>query len=107
MSNPTPNQAKRSRWMDWQPKARITADSVGSEPTKPSKPGSVGFEGAISGETPIIREGAEPSELAPCGSPHCGGCYEVAPGARLHPPKISPEWQSRFEKWQPKGKRVQ
>ena len=103
----TLNQTKRSRWMDWQPKARITADSAESEPTKPSKPGFVGFEGATPGQSPIIRAEHNPLEVAPCGSPQCGGCYEVSPGVRLHPPKISPEWQARFEKWQPKGKRVQ
>jgi hypothetical protein len=42
----TTAQATRNRWMVWKPKARILADSAESEPTKPSEPGSVGFEGA-------------------------------------------------------------
>lgn len=45
-------------------------------------------------------------DLAPCGSPHCGGCYEVAPGVRLHPPRISPEWQAYLERCQAKAKPV-
>jgi len=105
MSVPNPSQPNRSRWMEWKP--GTTADSPAHEPTKPSKPSSVGFDGSVSEETQIIREPAKSSDLAPCGSPNCGGCYEVAPGVRIHPPKISPEWQARFEKWQPKGKRVQ
>lgn len=27
-----------------------------------------------------------------CGSPHCAGCYEVAPGVRIHPPKSGKGW---------------
>jgi hypothetical protein len=38
-----------------------------------------------------VVESAEPvrewSGLALCGSPDCGGCYEVLPGIRIHPPK--------------------
>lgn len=30
--------------------------------------------------------------LAPCGSPHCGGCYSVGEGRKIHPPKASSEW---------------
>ena len=48
--------AKRSRWLDWQPKARIIADPAKTEPTKPSKPGFVGFVGTISGESPITGD---------------------------------------------------
>ena len=54
MTTTAPNPAKRSRWMDWKP-ARILADMVESEPTKPSKPGSVGFAGAIPAESQEIR----------------------------------------------------
>lgn len=39
----------------------------------------------------------------PCGSPECGGCYEVAPGIRIHPPKPSAEWLAWLAKWEPKG----
>jgi hypothetical protein len=40
--------------MDWQPNARITADRAVMEPTKPSKPGSVGFEGSTPKHNSII-----------------------------------------------------
>jgi hypothetical protein len=45
---------KSSRWMYWQPNAQITADLAGTEPTKPSKPGTVGFEGAAPMHNSII-----------------------------------------------------
>ena len=64
MSTPTLHPATRSRWMDWKPKARILADTVESEPTKPSKPGFVGFEGATPAESPEIKAGPDPAELA-------------------------------------------
>ncbi len=63
MSNSAPNPTKRSRWMDWKPKARILAESAESEPTKPSKPGSVGFEGAPSAKSPEIEAGADPADV--------------------------------------------
>ena len=85
------NIPKSNRWMAWQLKVHVSG-AAESEPSKPTKPGSVGFEGAMSGEAEVIRGGAEPLKLAPCGSPHGGGCYEVRPGVRLHPPKVSPEW---------------
>jgi hypothetical protein len=62
MSTTAPNPAKRSRWSDWKPKARILADSAESEPTKPSKPGFVGFEGATSAQTPEIEAGPDPAD---------------------------------------------
>ena len=43
------------RWLEWEPKTRILADTAASEPTKPSIPGSVGFEGGNSGESPKIE----------------------------------------------------
>lgn len=54
MSAPTANAAKTRRWMKWKPKARITADWGGIEPTEPSKLGSAGFEGANSSQSTII-----------------------------------------------------
>lgn len=42
--------------------------------------------------------------IADCGSPHCSGCYEVAPDVRVHPPKTSEEWKEWLLKWEPKGK---
>ena len=56
--------AKRSRWMDWTPRARVLADTVESGPTKPSKPGFVGFEGVTSAEPPEIEAGPDPAEMA-------------------------------------------
>jgi hypothetical protein len=50
------------QWLDWQPKEAITEDPPQSEPTKPSKPGSVGFEGSFLADLPKI-------ELARGGSP--------------------------------------
>jgi hypothetical protein len=37
------------RWLNWEPPEPIMADSTKGEPTKPSKPGSVGFDGSLSG----------------------------------------------------------
>jgi hypothetical protein len=93
--------------MDWHPKAEMTADSAASEPTKPSKPSSEGFEGAKSGESSIIQAHPDPADLAPCGSPKCQGCYEVAPGVRLHPPKPSQDWLDWLAKWQTPGAKTQ
>jgi hypothetical protein len=53
--------------MDWAPKARILEDSAESEPTKPSKPGSVGFDGSIPGESSKIevpRTALEPAHAS-------------------------------------------
>ena len=41
-----------------------------------------------------------PSEVASCGSPSCGGCYEVGTGVRIHPPKTSQVWIDGWGKWQ-------
>src|SRR5262245_19110142 len=46
--------ARRSRWLKWTPKGRISADLARREPTKPSKPGFVGFVGTVSGDAPDI-----------------------------------------------------
>jgi hypothetical protein len=44
---------------------------------------------------------------APCGSPHCAGCYDVGEGRKIHPPKPSREWLDWLARWHPKGERVQ
>ncbi len=62
MSTTVPKPATRSRWMDWKPKVRILAGE--NEPTKPSKPGFVGFDGATPAESPEIEAGQDPAELA-------------------------------------------
>jgi hypothetical protein len=64
MSARPPDSGKRGRWMDWKPPTAILRDSLETEPTKPSKPGSVGFEGAISGESSNIGPEPEPTDVA-------------------------------------------
>ena len=54
------SMASPNRWLDWQPKAPIIENSPLSEPTKPSKPSSVGFVGSTLGGSPIIQ--AEPDQ---------------------------------------------
>ncbi len=48
------------------------------------------------------REG-ERTHAAPCGSPHCGGCYSIGEGRYVHPPKPSKEWLEWLSQWTPKG----
>jgi len=52
--------------------------------------------------TQVQESGSE--EVAACGSPHCAGCYEVAPGVRIHPPKCGKEYGEWLERWEPKEK---
>src|SRR5258708_29459089 len=88
--------ASRSRWMKWDPKSRILADSPESAPTKPAqvpstlanspeglpteptKAHSVGFEGATPVECPKIQA-PEPDQLALA---HASGVLAAA-GVRL------------------------
>lgn len=58
----------RSRWLDWNPKARILIETAESAPTEPSKPSFVGFEGATSAESPKIEAELDAAE-AGRGSP--------------------------------------
>jgi hypothetical protein len=37
-------------------------------------------------------------ELAPCGSPHCAGCYDVGDGRKIHPPKCGESFL-RWRAW--------
>jgi hypothetical protein len=54
-------------------------------------------------EKPGLEEPPDGREAtAPCGSPDCAGCYEVALGRRIHPPKSSEEWLDWLAKWQPR-----
>jgi hypothetical protein len=43
----------RSKWLDWPLTPKIIEQEVGFEPSKPTKPGSVGFVGALPGAFPI------------------------------------------------------
>jgi hypothetical protein len=62
MTTLTPVRVARNRWMDWKPKAATMAECPREMPTKPSKLGSVGFEGALPAETSIKkREVVEPT----------------------------------------------
>lgn len=42
--------------------------------------------------------------VALCGSPHCAGCYEVAPGVRVHPPKCGEEYRVWLERWEARSR---
>jgi len=55
-----------SRWLNWTPSQRpIMETSPELEPTKPSKVASVGFDGSVSGENPIIRPSDQPEQTSP------------------------------------------
>jgi hypothetical protein len=54
---------------------------------------------------PLIDAGRLTGQAtAPCGSPHCAGCYEVGPGVRIHPPKCGKEYRAWLERWEAKGR---
>jgi hypothetical protein len=57
MTTPQANQVKRSQWIAWQPIGKKIENLPRSEPTKPSKPGFVGFEGATLVETANTEAG--------------------------------------------------
>jgi hypothetical protein len=40
-----------------------------------------------------IAEAEQSSASAACESPHCAGCYEVARGVRIHPPKCGNDYR--------------
>lgn len=72
----------RSRWLEWQPAAQIGSKLPGTESTKPSNPGSVGFEGPILGQIQKIEVGPDPAELAKASRIlHHAGVRFVAVGA--------------------------
>lgn len=43
-------------------------------------------------------------QLAACGSPHCVGCYEVAPDVYIHPPRCGEDYKAWLEGWEAKGR---
>jgi hypothetical protein len=54
---------------------------------------------------PVIGAGHNMGQgTDPCGSPYCAGCYEVAPGVRVHPPKCGEDYRAWLERWEAKGK---
>lgn len=46
----------RSKWLDWPLPPKIVEKRVGFEPSKPTKPGSVGFVGALPGVYPVTAK---------------------------------------------------
>lgn len=47
-----------------------------------------------------IDEFYESRGLAKCGSVDCAGCYEVEPGVRIHPPRMSESYRNWNERWE-------
>jgi len=66
----------------------------------PKNPGALGQADAQ--DTGELYVG--PKKVAPCGSPHCAGCYEVGDGKKLHPPKCGGTCRAWLERWEAKGK---
>jgi hypothetical protein len=55
----------------------------------------------------LPREMPEPTSPAPaalCGSPDCAGCYDVADGKKIHPPKCGDDYRAWLERWKAKGR---
>jgi hypothetical protein len=44
------------------------------------------------------------AQLGACGSRHCAGCYEVAPGVRIHPPRCGEDYKAWLEGWEARGR---
>ncbi len=54
---------------------------------------------------PLTRaEESKREETAACNSPNCAGCYEVAPGVRIHPPRCGEDYRAWLERWDSKGR---
>ena len=49
-------------------------------------------------------EQSKSREIAACGSAHCAGCYEVALGVLIHPPKCSEDYRAWHKRWEAKGR---
>lgn len=69
MMPPIPLRTTRNRWLDWTPKVTaLKTEHRQNGPTKPSKPSSVGFEGAYTAEIRFNDERqwpkAEPADAA-------------------------------------------
>ena len=56
MNTSSPNQATRSKWLNWEPTLAISAESAESGPTKPPEPGSVGFDRSAVTESRKVDE---------------------------------------------------
>lgn len=63
-----------------------------------------GQETALEEERKPVPEENKTGGLAPCGSAHCAGCYDVGDGKKIHPPKVGEDYRTWLERWKPKGK---
>ena len=77
-------------------------------PSKPRRDACISTEGAgnQSQSSPVdmaARPQAQTNELAPCGSTHCAGCYDVGDGRKIHPPKIGEDYLKWLGSWKPRG----
>lgn len=97
MMAPAHYMSKRSRWMDWQPKARIMAPLAPDAPSKPSEPRFVGFVGSPKAEISIIRGGL-PEQIAPPANTTGVAVPAMPPGVRLvqWEPKAAPVVLTRY-----------
>jgi hypothetical protein len=43
-------------------------------------------------DVPEVNSEPVRESLALCGSPDCGGCYDVGDGRKIHPPKCGAGW---------------
>jgi hypothetical protein len=69
----------------------------------PAKPPDTTLESrSINTGRETRAESQEPKNRAACGSPECAGCYEVAPGVRIHPPKCSDDYRAWRQTWEAK-----
>jgi hypothetical protein len=76
----------RSKWLDWQRNAQIIEKTAQIEPTKPTKPSSVGFEGSRSTAFSIKHENISEQEAhSPIGVPTTRFSFEPA---AAHPPTL-------------------
>jgi hypothetical protein len=46
----------------------------------------------------VIAALRERAGMAPCGSPHCAGCYDVGEGRKIHPPRCGEDFL-RWRAW--------
>ena len=73
-------------------------DALRALSESPSEKAKETPKGLAQAGTPTVS-----TSLAPCGEPHCAGCYEVEPGRRIHPRKSGQEWDDWLARWQPKS----
>ena len=72
---------------------------------RPAKPPDTTLESrSINTGRATRAESDESRERAACGSHHCAGCYEVAPGVRIHPPRCGEDYRAWLQRWEAKGR---